>query len=119
MSAKDSTARKAKSQPQHIQAVEKNPYIVALNKLGLDPASINELAEGYLSHGDDEHLVLTIVVLQRLSNLAIMRKDAPESLENLLPQMIDAFYSRTSHCGGAAHRFAMSLDRDLLKRKAS
>lgn len=108
MPSKQSTRK-----PKHLQPVQQSPYAVAMRKLGLDWHSIDVLADDYKSNGDDEHLVLTIVLLRRLLNLADLKATAPESLDNYLSLLIDRLYRGTYHCEGEADRFAAQSDESL------
>lgn len=104
--ASQNTTRK----PKHLQPVQLNPHQVQIQKLGLDWPTVDQIAERYTRSGDDAELVLTIVLMQRLSRLAQMHNQAPESLENFLPLLIDRLYRATHHCEGAAERFAVEAD---------
>lgn len=96
--------------PNRLQVVDLNPYDTAMRKLGLDWPAIDQITEQFTDTGDDEHLVLAIVLLQRLANLSRMRGAAPESLENFLPLLIDRLYRGTIHCEHGANHFAESQD---------
>lgn len=108
MPSKQST-RKLKQ----LQPVQPSPHEIAMRRLGLDWHSIDVLADDYKSNGDDEHLVLTLVLLRRLLNLADMKANAPESLDNYLSLLIDRLYRGTWHCEGEADRFAAQADENL------
>lgn len=108
MRTKESTRK-----PKHLQPVQPNPHVVAMRKLGLDWQSIDQLGDDYKSNGDDEHLVLTIVLLRRLLNLADLKNDAPESIDSYLSLLIDRLYRATYHCEGEADRFAAKADESL------
>lgn len=102
----------------HLQPVTTNPYDVAMQKLGLDWPTIDLIAEEYTNTGDDEHLVLTIVLLYRLNKIASMKANGPESLENYIPLLIDRLYRATEHCESVAESFAREEDHTLtIKRQ--
>lgn len=109
----NTTRRGANLQPVTTDA---NPYAVAMQKLGLDWTTVDAIAEAYKNSGSDEYLVLTIVLLQRLSNLEQMKGGAPESLDNYLALLIDRFYRATHHCENAAGIFAANIDKELRER---
>lgn len=112
MPSKQSTRK-----PKHLQPVQSSPHEIAMRKLGLDWHSIDALADDYKSNGDDEHLILTIVLLRRLLNLADLKPTAPESLDNYLSLLIDRLYRGTYHCEGEADRFAAQADESLRTKK--
>lgn len=112
MASKNTTRKRARLQP-----VTLNPYCLAMQKMGLDWATIDDIAEEYTNTGNDSHLVLTIVLLHRLAKLSPIGKDAPESLNNFLPLLIDRLYRATLHCESVAESFAREEDHALtLKR---
>lgn len=113
----NSTVRKSRSTqpkpPLQSVAPETNPYNVAMRRLGLDWHSIDIIADEYRSNGEDDHLVLTIILLRRLLKLVDMREIAPESVDNYLSMLIDRLYRATEHCAGEAGRFAAEADHVL------
>lgn len=112
------STRKSTTKPKHLQPVAStiNPYLVAMQKLGLDWSTIDQIADGYKSCGSDEYLVLTIVLLKRLLNLADLKENAPESVDNYLALLIDRLYRSSHHCENAAGIFAANLDKELRER---
>lgn len=108
MRTKESTRK-----PKHLQPAQPSSHEIEMRKLGLDWHSIDQLGDDYKSNGDDEHLVLTIVLLRRLLNLADLKDQAPESLDSYLSLLIDRLYRGTYHCEGESDRFAAQADENL------
>ena len=79
-----------------------------MQALKLDDPDLEFIAESYFDGGDDDHAVVTIVLLKRLHDLAAMREKAPEYVEDIIARMIDRLYFKTTEAENSSEKFAIA-----------
>lgn len=88
-------------------------YVDVIEELGLDMATIDRIADAYLTSGDDDHLILTIGLLRRLLKLAELKARGAESVENYLTLLIARLFRSTYQVEGMADDFATAAEARL------